>query len=372
MNFLDVDKYKEDKRVVITLDAGGTNFSFSAVKKGGFAVSTSVMPSKGHDLSLCLGTIKNGIEKIGSELEQKPSAISLGFPGPADYKEGVVFELVNLPAFKDPFPLKAFLEENFKVPVFMNNDADLFTLGEFVYGLTKNVNLEFEKRGVKKRTQNLLGVTLGTGFGGGAITQGNLFLGDNCAQGEINRLRNKYFANSCAEDSVSSRGIRKYFAEEAEIDFEKSPAVEEIAFFAQNKNGRYHLSAKKAFEKFALALADSLADAVSLFDGLVVIGGGISGSHDVFLKKLVREMNKPYESVHGGKIPRTETRVFNLEDPDEFEEYFTSETIKLQIPGSKKFLNYEYIRSNGVGISKLGTEKASALGAYIFAVAAMG
>ena len=76
--------YRFDKRVVITLDAGGTNLVFSAMQSNEFIVEPITYPSAGDDLDKCLATMVKGFEEIISRLDEKPVAISFAFPGPAD------------------------------------------------------------------------------------------------------------------------------------------------------------------------------------------------------------------------------------------------------------------------------------------------
>ena len=84
-----------------------------------------------HDLDLCLGTLIRGFEQIISRLNEKPKAISFAFPGPADYRNGIIGGyLPNFPSFRDGVALGPMLEEHFGIPVFINNDADLFAYGE--------------------------------------------------------------------------------------------------------------------------------------------------------------------------------------------------------------------------------------------------
>lgn len=58
---------------------------------------------------------------------KRPAAISFAFPGPADYPNGIIGGwLPNFPSFRDGVALGPFLQEKFGVPVFINNDGDLF------------------------------------------------------------------------------------------------------------------------------------------------------------------------------------------------------------------------------------------------------
>ncbi|MBN1620231.1 ROK family protein [candidate division WOR-3 bacterium] len=372
MGYKKAEEYGEDERVVLTLDAGGTNFVFSAVKGNKFIRGPFSLESNGGDLDLCLKTITQGFKKASEGLKGFFVAASIGFPGPADYREGIIYELVNLKAFDRPFPLGPYLKEKMKIPVFINNDADLFALGEFIFGITREINEELKTRNSKRRSNNLVAATFGTGLGGGIVAGGKLLDGDNSAQGELNRLRNHLFPNSCTEDSVSDRGIKRSFRESGGVLADESAGVEEIAAHARDPFSEFHEQAKNAFALFAKAAADSLANALSLIDGALVIGGGISNAHDVFLEQIVKEMNMPFDSVHGVKIPRTEVRVFNLEDREDREKYLAGKIIQMPIPGTSKIISVDIFRGAGIGVSKIGTGKAAALGACVFALEKLG
>ena len=108
--------YKNDNRIVATLDAGGTNFVFGAMKAGEFIIDPVSVPSMAHDLDLCLQNMKNGFAQVFDQLEEKPVAISFAFPGPADYPNGIIGGfLPNFPSFRDGVALGAFLEKVDKI-----------------------------------------------------------------------------------------------------------------------------------------------------------------------------------------------------------------------------------------------------------------
>ena len=125
-------RYDKDKRVVLTLDAGGTNLDFTAVMGEEEILPPVSIPSHGDDLELTLQTIIDGFNKVKSKLPKKPVAISFSFPGPAEYERGIIGDLENLPAFKGGVALGPMLEDVFRIPVFINNDGDLFAYGEAI------------------------------------------------------------------------------------------------------------------------------------------------------------------------------------------------------------------------------------------------
>ncbi len=78
--------------------------------------------------------------QIRRQCHEPPVAISFAFPGPADYPAGIIGDLPNLPAFRGGVALGPMLEEKFGIPVFINNDGDLFVYGEAIAGFLPYVN----------------------------------------------------------------------------------------------------------------------------------------------------------------------------------------------------------------------------------------
>ena len=158
--------YHFDNRIVVTLDAGGTNLVFSAMRGCEFIVDPVTIPSRADSLELCLQAMVNGFKTIIDLLDEKPVAISFAFPGPADYANGIVGGyLPNFPSFRDGVALGAFLEEKFGLPVFINNDGDLFAFGEATTGALPEINRRVAEAGGHKEYRNILGYTFGTGLG---------------------------------------------------------------------------------------------------------------------------------------------------------------------------------------------------------------
>jgi glucokinase len=360
--------FAADPRVVLTLDAGGTNFVFSAVQSDREVVEPITLPSNAHDLTACLETIVEGFAKLKEKSPAPPVAISFAFPGPADYPHGIIGGLGNLPAFQaGGVALGPMLEDRFGVPVFLNNDGDLFALGEAIAGFLPWVNGLLMEAKSPKRYRNLFGATLGTGFGGGIVQDGRLWIGDNSAGGEIWLFRNKLDPKSNIEEAVSIRAVRRAYARQAGLPFEASPEPKEIFAIGTGQKPGHRKAAIEAFRRMGEAAGDALASAVTLIDGLVVIGGGLTGAADLFLPALVAEMNAPFE-IPSGKIPRLEARAFNLEDPAARAQFVRGEAREVVVPGSGRKVAYDPLQRIGVGLSRLGTSSAVALGAYAFAL----
>lgn len=264
----------DTKSIIFVLDAGGTGFKFSAVQDYKEIIEPFTIKTASDTLEEQLNKIIEGFRRT-EELCGKPAAISFCFPGPADYTNGIIGDLANLPLFRGGVALKDMLENEFKVPVYINNDGDLFAYGEALGGVLPEINAMLEKAGNPKRYKNLVGFTLGTGFGGGVVLDGKLLQGDNSAGAEVWCMRNILYPQTSAEDSISIRGVRRVYAREAGIEFNEAPQPFDIYEIAMgNKEGNKD-AALKAWDEFAIVLADIIANIATVVDGIVVLGGGL-------------------------------------------------------------------------------------------------
>ena len=355
----------------MTLDAGGTNFRFSAIRGNQAVTETIAMPSNGDHLEKCLANIVEGFSRVKASCPAPPVAISFAFPGPADYPAGIIGDLGNLPGFRGGIALGPMLQEKFGIPTFINNDGDLFVYGEAIAGFLPYVNGLLEKAGSPKRYHNLFGVTLGTGFGGGIVRNGELFIGDNSMAGEVWLLRNKLRPEMNAEEGASIRAVRRVYAEKAGIPFEQAPEPKDIFEIGTGAKPGKKAAAIEAFRQLGEVVGDGMAQALTLVDGLGVIGGGISGAAPLFLPALVGELNSTYTSPKGNKFRRLASAAFNLDDPAQLKTFLKGETRTITVPGSKAKVQYDPLQRIGVGMSRLGTSEAVAIGAYAFALRAL-
>lgn len=360
-----------DQRIVMTLDAGGTTFVFSAIQANQEIVAPITLPSNAHDLALCLGTIVEGFSQVQKVLKEPPVAISFAFPGPADYPAGIIGDLGNLPAFRGGVALGPMLQDKFQLPVFINNDGDLFAYGEAIAGFLPHVNERLQNSGSVKRYDNLFGVTLGTGFGGGIVRKGELFIGDNAAGGEIWLMRNKRHNSAFAEEGASIRAVQRVYQTCARVQHAAAPTPKEIYEYACGSGQGDQQAAQEAFRAMGEIVGDALANALTLIDGLVVIGGGLSAASSMFLPRLVEEMNGTIETLDGKQVPRMEVKAFNLEDPLDMEAFLQGDAHEIAVPGANRKVIFDPLKRIGVGLSRLGTSRAVSVGAYAFALHAL-
>lgn len=357
--------------VVLTLDAGGTNFVFSALKGNDELIEPICLSSNADNLDNCIQTIIHGFQQALDQLDEEVSAISFAFPGPADYRLGVIGDLPNFPSFRGGVPLGPILENHFKLPVFINNDGDLFAYGEALMGFLPGLNKDLKKRGAVKTFRNLIGLTLGTGFGAGIVLNKNLLVGDNSCGAEIHNAINKYNPTWNAEESVSTRAIQRVYAEEAGLAFSTFLMPEDIYNIAHGKKDGNVEAAYEAFRMYGENLGTSIADIVTFIDGIVVIGGGIVASWDLFSQAMFKELSRGVANFKGEMSPRLSYGVYNLEDETILDEFAKGEAKTLELPGTNQSIEYDSMARVGVGISKLSASKAISLGSYAYAKQAL-
>jgi glucokinase len=359
--------YRFDNRIVMTLDAGGTNFVFSAMQSNREVVNSIDLPSHADDLQKCLEVLVEGFTKVKSILTEAPVAISFAFPGPADYVNGIIGDLPNLKAFRGGVALGPFLYEKFNIPVFINNDGDLFVYGEAIAGVLPEINQKLAESGSAKRFKNLLGVTLGTGFGGGIVTNGKLHMGDNGSGGDVWVFRHKKYRNCITEEGVGISAIKRMYGEfSGNTESDLSP--KDIFDIAEGTKAGDRQAARKAFAEMGEEAGDTIAHAITLVDGLVVIGGGLTGAAKFFMPAMMDELNGTIGKLNGETFPRLQMKAYYLNIEQDLNEFLKGDQVLVTIPGTSKMVNYDSAKRIGITISKLGASKAIALGAYAFAL----
>ena len=364
--------YDSDPRTVITLDAGGTHFRFSAMRGCEAVTDTFELPTHPNDLPLLLEDLRSGFQHIIDQLAEKPVAISFAFPGPADYPNGVFPDrLTNFPCFEGGVALGAYLEEQFQMPVFINNDADLFTYGEALAGTLPVLNEKIRNAGGVKQYRNLIGFILGTGFGIGITSHDQMFVGDNCCS-EIYCSPSKWGQDLIAEEGVSLRAVLRYYRELAK-DGNAAQHTDsyDIYRIADGTLAGDREAALKAFDRFGEAAGYTIAYSACMLDGIIVLGGGVSKAAKFYMPALLKELRTQMHTLGGQTLPRVPSYIYNLEDPQEFEQFVHGQTKEIEVYGTGERIRIDTQRRLGITLSQLGTSRATAIGAYCFALHAL-
>lgn len=153
---------------ILGIDIGATKIHIGEVRDGKVLNEVKFPTSAQAPKAKILQEIVEGIEAI---LSPEVVGIGIGAPGLIDSDAGIIYDVQNIASWQEVH-LKEHLENHFKKPVRISNDANAFALGEKIYGKAKPY-------------KNIVGLTLGTGFGAGIIIDGNLYSGAYSSAGEL-------------------------------------------------------------------------------------------------------------------------------------------------------------------------------------------
>ena len=355
-----------ENRIVMTLDAGGTNFVFSAIQNYKVITPVVTMPACSDDLNKCLEQLVKGFKAIEDMLSDSPVAISFAFPGPADYTNGIIGDLPNMKAFRGGVPLGPYLEEIFGIPVYINNDGNLFAYGEALCGALPTLNKQLKEADINKQYKNVIGLTFGTGFGSGVVIDGNLLTGDNDCGGDVWVFRNKLFPNKIVEESVSARAVTSEYNKLATVkDYNLTP--KDIYLIAEGMLEGDQRAAQMSFGKLGEAAGDAIAHLLTFIDGIVVLGGGLMHASKYILPSLLNELNSSLELANNESTPRLQMEVLQYENTNNFDFILKSQKI-IHIPQSNKEITYNPLKTTFIMKTKLGTSASISLGAYAYAL----
>lgn len=270
---------------VIGVDLGGTKIHGAIADLEGNIIASQVVPTEAKDgdkavLNRIIGVIDKVLEKSGKTSEEV-KAIGIGSPGPLDTKKGTIVASSNLP-FKN-FSLVDPIKNKFNVPVYLDNDANVATIGEFMFGAGKNTN-------------NMIYVTVSTGVGGGAILNGKIFRGNTSNALEVGHTtilpegpRCNCGNHGCVEALASGTAIGKRALEAVESGLETTLAKYEnptsYEVFVEAKNGDE--VAKDILHRSLTYLGIGVANIINTFDPeMIVIGGGVSKGGQVVFQRV--------------------------------------------------------------------------------------
>lgn len=165
-----------NKNYYLGIDIGGTKCAVIAgtcdmeiLKK----ITFPTLTQKGHEYAInkLLESASVIVEQTGDGLK----AVGISCGGPLDSKKGIVQSPPNLPGW-DNIPIVKIFSDRFRVPVYLQNDANACALAEWKFGAGKG-------------SENMIFLTFGTGMGGGLIIDGRLYAGTNDLAGEVGHIR---------------------------------------------------------------------------------------------------------------------------------------------------------------------------------------
>lgn len=245
------------QKAILGLDIGGTTIKGGVLINGHLEdIRTIPTPAK-ESQEFILETIAIFIE---SYLHHDLEGVGIGIPGLVDVEKGIVLGLANIPAFQH-VELGKFLTERIGKPIFINNDANCFALG-------------VHKFGVGKKYKNLVGITLGTGVGGGIVINGHLYSGVNSAAGE---WCSAPYLDHNFEHYCSGKFFHNYYQTKPKAMAKKAMAGDPEAI--------------QAFEEFGHHLGELIKHILyALAPEAIVLGGSIRKTFPLFQKSLYRSL----------------------------------------------------------------------------------
>lgn len=296
------------KAYCIGVDIGGTFIKMGLFDEKGVQYALERLPSNAFRppemlLESLVQACRNLMDARQAH-EGRVLAVGLGVAGKLDNQEGRVVFSPNLPNMAG-FPLAPRLEKALGVPVFMENDANVFGLGELWAGHGRQV-------------ANWIGVTLGTGVGGCLVTNGSLWLGDRLGfVGEIGHVIVDPHGPSCAcgqtgcleayaSGSALTRGITQAFHEGSPLPSWLCDAIT-LGFLTTehvDKAARAgHPRALDLFRRMGWALGLALGNLFT-FLGIqtAIVGGGVSQAWDLFFPHLMETLKTTPRMLDPWKI----------------------------------------------------------------------
>jgi glucokinase len=247
-----------DKMDLIGIDLGATNVRVARIVNNNIiSVSTEKIENTASPEKL-INQIRMLISK---EIEPSVTAIGMGVPSVVDVEAGIVYDVQNIPSWKE-VPLKKILEKDFDKPVYINNDANCFVLGEKYFGKAGG-------------SSSVAGLIIGTGFAAGLIFNNKLYSGPNCGAGEVGMMP---YLDSIYEHYCSGQFFEKHKNIKGSKLFERALEDNEEAL--------------EVYEEFGTHLGNALKAVLYAYDPeLIVFGGGVRKAYPFFKDAMYKSLS---------------------------------------------------------------------------------
>lgn len=269
-----------EKDYIIGIDIGGTNFRIGRVTrdkslKDFLIISSVILDIDSKPLGALQHYIEGYIKKFG---DGKLLAISIGFPSAISKDKKTVYSSPNIRVL-DNLNVVEFLEDIFKVPIFVDNDVNNLLMYEILKGdIEENLSV--------------LGFYIGTGFGNAIYINNGIFEGKNGVAGELGHIPviGKFDACGCG-----NKGCMELYASGkrlVEINKLYFPNTRIDRVFAEHKN---HEKIKELIEAISIAICIE----INIFDpDYIIVGGGVVNMDgfpkEEFEEEIYKHSRKPY------------------------------------------------------------------------------
>lgn len=242
---------------ILGIDVGGTNF------RGGLVVNNKLerIYSKRVNSQGSLDEVLNDLFLFTDNIiNSSVSSIGIGVPGLVYSEEKMVYDVVYIPSWKK-IPLQKFMEDRYQIPVYVNNDANCFALGEYYFGKGKGFN-------------SIIGLTIGTGLGSGIILNKKLYEGKNGGAGEFGMID---YLDHTVEYYASGQFFENKYNLHGDIAFE------------QAANG--NKEALKMYEEMGAHLGNAIKMMLYALDvELIILGGSVRAAFPYFSSAMWQQI----------------------------------------------------------------------------------
>jgi glucokinase len=234
---------------VIGIDLGATNIRGACINENDISeIQSQRIRSNGTEQEVLDDVFALTDKLIDSDVK----AIGIGVPSVVDVEEGIVYDVQYIPSWKEVH-LKTYIEQRYGVPVFVNNDANCFALGEYYFGKGTGYN-------------SMIGLTVGTGVGAGIIINKKLYAGYNCGAGEFGTVD---YLDKIYEYYCSGSFFNNVYGLSGEFVFEK--AKQEDA------------QALKLYAELGEHLGNCIKMIIYTYDPqLIILGGSVRHAYNYF------------------------------------------------------------------------------------------
>ncbi len=259
------------KEFIIGIDLGGTKvaaaaFAMDGTRLGRIARLPTMSSMKP---AVTLMNIKRVVKQAGIEggVAGRPKAIGMGSSGPLDTENRILLDRDSLPNLMG-FDIGRFCSQELHAPLYLENDAACFTLGEAVGGTGRSHDV-------------VVGITLGTGFGCGIAIGGRIYSGVSHNAGEVAycRVGDSDFDNACSGLGV----VREYFRD-GHLGTGQTLTAREIGDLAEQGDSQ----AMRAWRSYGRLVGTAIATICCVIDpSVVVLGGSVSSRLPLFKETLL-------------------------------------------------------------------------------------
>lgn len=234
----------------IGIDLGGTKIKVGIEHRGKIIHQKKALLKEKDSFD---STMEQVFRLVSPLAQEQVTGIGIGVPSVVDVEQGIVYNVTNIPSWKK-VELKKILEDEFKLPVFVNNDVNCYVLGEHRFGLAQGFD-------------TVVGMSIGTGLGSGIIIKNKLYIGNNCGAGEIGLLPYK---DKNVEYYASGNFFEAFHQTTAVEAYHAACSGDEVAL-KQWKEFGYHFGAAVqvvlyAYDPQAIIIGGSVSKAFRFFE----------------------------------------------------------------------------------------------------------